>query len=460
MNVLNSISTSGKFWVPGAPEDIVYGVLKIGDGGECQLEVSDSFPSCGEGNSDVELPRILGVVEDKGNVTLDQCFYVRKSLSIGSVSTSTIHVRRAICNGVFEETDVMVDSLQFSMESLEEWFGFSGFDVDHDLSGKSCSITYNPVEEVEIELHDNIKLFLGLQWTLPGSPNYREIKLKEKVYFDLRSPKAIKLDDLIELSGRIAVLVSFMIGKVQNIKDVVATSKSLGRVLTDGSTRPLRLELYYQSLPYVEESEPVSWHEVLLGYKAVQDKFPSMLLNWLEFYDKSQPSIDLLITMKMKAHKYLDSEFLSLAQCLESYHRANFNNKMMEEDEYISMVNLIVDSVPDEYREFVSRKLIYGNEPNLSKRVKEVLGVYKEFIGSSKKVKSLARNIVTTRNYLTHFDDGLKESSAQGYKLWKMCRVLEDVLHLEVLRKIGVSDSEIEEIVGKSHRMKNNLAVY
>ena len=94
---------------------------------------------------------------------------------------------------------------------------------------------------------------------------------------------------------------------------------------------------------------------------------------------------------------------------------------------------------------------------SLSKRLSKLLSPFRSFFGNRKENKSLVRKIVVTRNYLTHFNEDLKNEAAQGRELWKLCCKMEALFQLSFLKLIGFSDEHVVKIVKNSYQLRNKI---
>jgi hypothetical protein len=70
----------------------------------------------------------------------------------------------------------------------------------------------------------------------------------------------------------------------------------------------------------------------------------------------------------------------------------------------------------------------------------------------------LIRLILNTRNYLTNYDIALKNQAAKGHDLWKTTLKMEVIFQLQLLRTIGLKDSEIRQIFENGHSLKQKIA--
>ena len=90
--------------------------------------------------------------------------------------------------------------------------------------------------------------------------------------------------------------------------------------------------------------------------------------------------------------------------------------------------------------------LYHGNEINLGQLIKRIIEPYKSYIGSSKQRNKFIRNVVNTRNYLTHYSEDLEKDSLKGSELWRLCQKMEAVFQLHLLQQLGFEELDIQRI--------------
>ena len=196
---------------------------------------------------------------------------------------------------------------------------------------------------------------------------------------------------------------------------------------------------------------------MLFCYKNIREDAERMINRWLNAYDKIDPSLNLYFSTKTGAHKYLEGNFLSLVQGLETYHRRMSNEKLMDENVFKELTETIVNQCPEEYRDWLSRKLKHGNEIILSNRIKSILEPFKNFFGTKKERKKLIRKIVDTRNYLTHYDESSVSMAVSGKELWSLCLKMEAIFQLHFLQVLGFTQENIKSILDNNYQLREKF---
>jgi hypothetical protein len=462
LRIKDEFKKAGYFWLPLTPGKMLPGTLVIMDGGNIELEVVGLFDESVEGinraiSGEDELERIIGHIEEHGSVTLDDCFYKRRNISFGGISKSTIHIGTAIIGVAYNDKEnVLLNKFQFSVEGIDEWVGISGIAIEDNFEERVASITYVQPEEISLNLNNGMKLLITFAWTLPRSPNQKEIKITQKTYFKFISEHACPLNDFISAAHKITTFLGFAIDETVCIEQVSATSDAICQDI-GSRTVPVSMSLIYTSLPYMKNEPKIDWRRMLFRFGQIREDLERIVNNWFDAYNVIDPALNLYFSTKTGAHKYLDSKFLALAQGLETYHRRTSNEKLMDEVVFKELSENLIRQCPEEHKNWLSGRLQHGNELSLRKRIKSIIEPFKELLGTSSERNKLIRGIVDTRNYLTHFDSSLESVAATGRDLWLLCMKMEAIFQLHLLQVLGFTQSEIKSVFENSYELQQKL---
>lgn len=459
MRIEEEYIKTGYFWLPEQQENKIPGILTIKDGGDIELEVVGLFDESIKAlNSDDDLSRIIGHIEKDGLVTLDNCFYTKKNISFGGISKSKVCVNRVLSGVAYDkDEEVTFNSLSFSVDCMDEWVGISGINVQNDWDNRTATISYKPPENIEYSLYNGMQLEICFAYTLPGFPNTTEAKITQKAYFKLSTEALKPLSDFTEIAYKLTNLMCFAIDATVTLKELTATSVEIQREISEGKSYPVPIRIFYPSIPYSEKIPHKSWHQMLFSYGAIKDNAQGVFNNWMNAYEILSPALSLYFSTKIGAQKYLDGKFLALAQGLETYHRRTSDEKLMDEEQFASLVASVKKNCPEEKIDWLEGRLMHGNEINLGKRLKRIIEPFKNHLGSSKQRSKLLRKIVDTRNYLTHYSIDLKDKSAEGRDLWLLCQKMEVIFQLHFLKVLGFSDGEIQNVIENCYPLKSKI---
>lgn len=459
MRIEEEYARAGYFWLPEQQDNKIPGILTIKDGGDVELEVVGLFDESIKAlNGEDDLSRIIGHVEKDGLVTLDNCFYKEKNISFGGISKSKIYVNRVLSGVAYDKNEeVIFNTLSFSVDCLDEWVGISGIDVKHDWDKRTAIISYNLPEHISYSLDNGMQLEICFAYTLPGLPVRTEAKITQRAYLKLSSKALRPLDDFTEIAYKLTNLMCFAIDATVTLKGLTATSMERQREIDEGRSYPVPIHIYYPSIPYSEKVPQKSWHRMLFDYGVIKASAQSVFNNWINAYEILSPALSLYFSTKIGAQKYLDGKFLALAQGLETYHRRTSDEKLMDENEFKSLLDTIKKNCPKEKVIWLEGRLMHGNEINLRKRLERIIEPFKDHLGSKQERSKLLKKIVDTRNYLTHYNEELKAGSAKGRELWLLCQKMEVIFQLHFLKVLGFSEDEIKNVIENCYPLKSKI---
>ncbi|WP_294892721.1 HEPN domain-containing protein [uncultured Gilliamella sp.] len=196
---------------------------------------------------------------------------------------------------------------------------------------------------------------------------------------------------------------------------------------------------------------------MLFNFDNIKNNAEAVFNKWINAYENLSPTLFLYFSTKNNSINTISSKFLALAQALETYHRRISNEKLMPDDIYESLLLEIVNSCPEQHKDWLYGRLKYGNEITLSKRLKKIIGPFKKYFGNNAQRQNLLKKIVDTRNFLTHYDKSLIDKSAKGKELWILYFNMEIILNLNFLHIIGFNDENIEDIVKNCKVIKSKF---
>ena len=457
MRIKEEIRRSGYFGLPSASEKKLPGTLKISDGGKIELEVVGLFDETvgrqNDGsNNRGEFERIVGQIEGHGLVTLDGCFYKHWHPFSNGISKSLLHVGKALLGIAYDDQEpLLFNVLQFSVEGIDEWVGLSGINVDYQDEKRTATVTYSPLDEISLNLNNGMKLLISFSWTLPGLPHITEAKITQKACFKLVSQQERPLEDFISIAHKLTIFLCFAVDKTVCIDQMAATSNA------DGSEFPSPIPLYYESLPYTKEVPKVYPYHMLFRYPAIKAKTEQILNNWLQIYEKIEPALNLYFGVTTGGLRYLDAKVLALAQGLEIYHRRTSDETRIGNADFEKLREALETQCPEEHKNWLSERLNYGNELSLRQRIKRIIEPFNEFMGDEDQRDTLIRNIVDTRNYLTHYDKSLESRAANGEELLRLYYKMEAIFQLCLLQEVGFTQPEIKSVLEKSYKLRETL---
>lgn len=462
MRISEPIEKSGYFWLPGNSKYQLPGILRISETGKATLEVigifDDSLTVLNETNPN--LNRIVGVIENGDLVTLDQCFHKKTSVNFGGLSKSTIYATFVLNGANYDEGEAITFSrFRFSVEGLDHWLSVSGLRVEHNWDDGSTSIHFIPPKEIALQLTQGIGLVFTFGWTAPVTAGTTEAKITQKAHIVLTSVNLRPIEDFLALVFKLNNFLCFATDETVSLDSATGYSREITKDMGNGNTLEVPIEIYYQSIPYSEVRPQVQRHNMLFCYEHVVNELEGILTNWLANYETSEPAFNLYFASKSGAHKYLDGRFLSLVQGIETLHRRNSLETSMPGQEFNNLVDALFKACPRDRHTWLDGRLKYANELPLRRRIEQMIEPFQNLYGSPRKCKSFIAKVIDTRNYLTHYDSKLAGQTADTKELWTLCMKLEALFQLHLLRLVGLDGDAIDNIVKQNDTLRSKLGI-
>jgi hypothetical protein len=449
MRIENDILKQGYWWLLEEPENKLFGTLRIQTDGGVALEVNGLFRSpYGEigSNSVFEYERILGETEDGKPVVLLNCFESSSSLRIGGGISQTSITSKFAFIGI---TSKSVETLEFtkvtfSFEGLGEWLNVSGLSVNHNIEEKKGEIRYEIPESISYVLENDVKVSFDFRLNFSSLTQYlAEAKVTQKEFITLEFPSPLQIFDIIKTISRVIKFFCFAVDRTVSIKSVSVAYRD--------DEEKHYAEVYYRSLPHSEKPTKIDTYLMLFYFSMISKDFGKLLSNWLKYFDFLEPTFNLYF-YTIQNTTNLESRFLFLAQALETFHRRTCNEHLFNEQDYSMLAKTLRKNVEQENKEFqdwVESKLKYGNELTLRKRLKKLIEPFKDLFGSKGDRNKFIGQFIDTRNYLTHYDEGLKESTCKGEDLLNLGRKAEALLQLHLLKSIEFPENLFAEVFNR-----------
>ena len=161
---------------------------------------------------------------------------------------------------------------------------------------------------------------------------------------------------------------------------------------------------------------------MLFKFTDIKDSFEEKINSWIKAYDVIESALNLFFSVRYSQNQYVESEFLSLAQAFETYHRQL--NKSSKKINYVD-------------------------------RVKGIIKPFHKYINDN--IEEISETIKITRNYYTHYDDRNLNKAISCQELPNLSRKMEGILQLNFLKLIGFTETEIDKIYNSNATLKSRF---
>lgn len=462
--MMEQFEQAGHWWLPSQPDDQISGTVKYRPLEGISLELIGSFRELGDTDRVREEDIILGVTLGGKAVTLYKCFESRTRFVIGTDLSTSSYVAQVVFSGHhFEKvTDVVFSSYSVEYSFLEEWAGITGFSVElqDDATGKLTKhiVSYSFPEEICVNV-DEFKLAISYRFTSAGT-RIKDVLLKHITFFKIESAHSISFEVFLNrINFLLQNFLSFGLGRATRPVSITANNENAKYKLPDGKAIYQDIEIYYAVNDLPDISKDFRPFDMLFGLRDINAAFERCLNNWFSKETILRPVYDLYFATLNKNSMYLTHEFLNLVQALETYHRRVIGGHYIGDSDYAALQTALVSSIPGgidaDYRKSLTQKFRYLNEYSLRKRLHELLkrtdSVFKNIV---KNGENFVDNVVSTRNYFTHFDSALESKILTGSALYWATRKLRALLEICLLVELGITTGEVEILFNRNEKLR------
>lgn len=398
----------GIWWLPEQPDKKVSGTLKFHPVGDTSLELIGSFKDVTELNVFQQPNIILGLTSDGKKVTLYECYESKSSLSMPGFLKTSFIVSVVFLGHHFERKEnIVFDSLSLNYSHLDEWVGISGFQQKLDTNSEGhlsrLEISYSYPQKVEAQLKD-FTISVDYQFAMSGALS--EFKLKQTTFLKIETPEPTHFGDYMDTCYHVQNFLSLAVGRAVYPLSIKAKTKGCQTTLSDGKVMYNDIFIFYPVRGFPESAKQLSRYDMLFSFQDISADFEKCFKNWFAKSDTLKPVYDLYFGTLYNSSMYLQHEFSSLIQAIETYHRRTHDGKYLPDSDFLeeiypALINGIPAKVSEGFRESLKEKLRYLNEFSLRRRLKEVVEACGDITGFliNNNVE-FVEDVVNSRNFL------------------------------------------------------------
>jgi hypothetical protein len=462
LEFIGEFEYKGIWWLPDNPGEQISGTLRFSPNKGVTLDLDGAFNSRKNLEEMQNFPIILGITVEGREITLTNCIGAR------GTKTSKFYADLVFKNVHFQRIeDVRFKSISVRYSHLDDWLGISNFSItpDNDEIVIKCKFQ----KPIQFNIGD-YKIFIVIETTYPIPVIVqKEVTIKQVVYITVESQDEKSFDEFLNIMRNIKNFLSLGVGEPVYPLAIKGTTESNKQVIKDRFFyKPVEVFYRLSDIPRIRE---VFSFQMLFTFKNVQDRFGIFLGNWFEKAQLLKPTYDLYFGTLYNPHLYLESQFLSLTQAIESYHQRVYGGKYVSKEAYEIVYDILVNAISEEIEDSPEDKLEdlkgrlkkyleHGNDFNLRTRLKEVVNDYEAlttlFINDKDK---FIHNVTETRNYLTHYDKDKKPPSpVENYEeLFQLIQNLKIIVEICLLKEAGFSLEEIKDLFSRNNYVMKNL---
>ena len=463
MQIPESIETYGYFWPAAEPDKKLSGILSISEKGDASLEIFGAIDSPDSGSywqPSGEGLRILGVTDKAGAVTLVDCFVLEENISrnfgiSGLLSKFRLYGGGVFCGAHFGAEEINFSGVTFSVEGLDEWFYFHHRPfASAGVLAEPMSITYTPPEGITFPIPDDF--IISFNMGAGTKSGMFEESITAKMSIGIASSRPRSFDEFMQVLQRVKDFLCLAFDRTVSFTSIKGFQQEPNAPYAYHNT----VDIYGHFDPYDLPKADISPGSFLIPFKDIAHKIQEYLPRWLEHYQEYEPTFNLYFTVTTNRYMHLEGGFLFLVHGMESLHRRSSSEMRMSEEEFNTLLDTILQSTPDQWKELVETNLNYANELSLQRRIRQMITPFKDLFGNESARSKFTNQVVKTRNYLTHYDPRIKnEAVTEPQELLQLHSKLEALVQLHLLQLLGIDDDHIIAMGTRYPPLKQKLGI-
>ena len=451
--MLTEVEHEGLWHLAQSPEKSLAGKLTFNPSDGATLALIGSFTEEGPAEPDI----ILGTTTGGKLVTLYRCLHRgTRQGSPGNVSASSFYAHVVFIGAHFPNPEeISFHSMSMRFTHLDLWAMHSNlrpFRIDtSNIASGVVTISSSTAKKIKLASLRDRDVFLDVEGGLSVSGVYElETVLRQRSFVKIEHSGEDGFHSYADLFHRLGNFITLAIG-------VPVRPEALYGTLNDRD-RTKRVDVYYRQHAAPSSERRPSPNEILFRPSEGIDRITDLLQEWLNKAGLLEPAHNSYFSTRYRDDLFAEHKFLSLVQGLEIFHSRTRDNYVLPCAEHRKRMSAILGSVDGEHRDWLNSKLEFSNQPSLRQRLKQLLldcsSAASDLVDDQ---KAFVHTIVSTRNYLTHYNPKLAEHAAVGEQLYHISEKLMLLLEMCFLLDIGISPSEVQAMMRRNRRYQTEV---
>lgn len=462
---MNAFDYVGEWWLADNQANSRVGTLSFSADKGIELELIGSFAhepmDILTQTRPVFYPTILGLTKEGRFVTLVDSTGMGMTISFPGIPTQKLRCKTAYIGKhhlASDDTKRKFSKATVEFTYLADWIGQTGFHEDHILENGKLSeyhITYKHPGTIDASVSNTsitANYFFETRLNTDNDKAYHQ-----RVVLQLQRTEALSLEEwLNQFVTPLQNLISLATDRPNAIVALFVADGLAEDVSQDSIERGVHLPLevvFHQVYQDRSEVKHIFDQDMIFSVRDLEMDFSSLLVKWLEVSSVLYTVCNLYFSTRYNPGAYIEPRFLSVVQAVELYHRVRIGSTVFSEEEFQQRKKKILDSIPEEYRDWVRDQLAVSNEARLSQRVTELYELTKDVTGQLYGNKEAFVKLVRdTRNYYTHYGSQLSSKAAHGVSLYWLTEALSYMLIRCFLHEMGFSSKRCVELLSRNQR--------
>ena len=194
--------------------------------------------------------------------------------------------------------------------------------------------------------------------------------------------------------------------------------------------------------------------QMLLPMHALSARFAEAIAAWLDAWTRFRSACSLLVGSEYARPDMFDNRIMNIAQAAEAFHRLRFATLERTQEQHDQRIHDVLQAAPDEYRDWLRRKLRFSNEVDLGRRLRELYEHAGEVATNlAPGREEFVKVLVATRNDLAH--RGALDPEANKEVLYHAVESLKFILKACLIREMNFDGSDTFHLFARHRRYEN-----
>jgi ApeA-like protein/HEPN superfamily Apea-like protein len=451
---MDDVEYSGLWWLPSNPQNKVAGTLTFSnqDGIELKLigalEDLEGVISLSDNNLHQRHPVIWGLTNGGKSITLSGCLAAGFRMGLPGFVSRDYWIHLCFLSAHLNEDELQFKRLAVEYSRLVDWVRTSGLTMSwYENEPNKRQFNYTLPEEIKAT---TTKGTVSIDFSFEAKGDFfDEMHLRQSISMEIEADREREFDDLqLRYIRPFQNFLTLATTKPNSIVSVQVYSKHISFEKSDRTgVVETPIEVIFPQRHLEAKSDKILLPDYMLfTFHDIAD-FQTTVEKWLNVSEELDSVCSLFFGIMYNSSMYLEQEFLNMVQAVESYHRRRMKNNVLPKDEHKARVRAILSESPGEYKDWLKEVLNYSNEPRLKHRLSELFDKTEIILSpliSSK--EEFSKKITDTRNYLTHYDQRLKDKAAKGGEIALLTAQLSYMLQACLLFELGFTQEKCVEV--------------
>jgi hypothetical protein len=456
----------GEWWIPDEKGEPWSGRLVFDPQLGLDLEVASTGPELAFPWDPSDIPVIHGFTVDGARVTLTHCVQSRTKAHLPGGYVASYSASRAFIGAHFASPGtIALDRLRFRLSDVGEWLGVSGFkSIRRATTG--FAFEYEVPDDVELAAVPPFKITVAFEASRTSGPERArtllELQAAQREWIALAADTPIAFDELNEVARQIRNFFCFVVRDRVDFLEMRASVELSDSDYEEGEPETRRQEvviLYRPNAVIEPRKRPASSRDMLFTFPDSKPGDASPQSRWLAQRDLLGPVYDLFLVSLFQPRIFLELQFLSLSQAIESLHSRKFPHYEVPKAEHRQRVREIVAAAPAKYKKWVNEKLDGANRATFRQSLRELLATLPDDLRTALgDAEAFGKKVHVTRNFLTHWNPDLELEAAKGTDLMRMTMALKVILEALLLLELGFDGDQVGALINRNERYKANVS--